>query len=258
MKRGLGGLPLDRAAAAAACDTAADQRCVEPSLCKLTCCFIDYAAAGTGRRWSAGGGMQQRMRLRRCRASSATSSAKLGSLTAWLLRHARHVRDLHMNRLNWTQDLVTTATLLTSALTACASAGVLEHLAVSLWRTPAGRDVVICTAGWAPALRRLRSLTLKCAAARVHLASSLSSLRQLTRLQLHCRKLDLGTGVQLPTNLEQLSLTDYQGVALPQQVWLAGRPAYGAAWTVRCSVAAATCGHIAGCVVVCLPSSQGQ
>ena len=71
-------------------------------------------------------------------------------------------------------------------------------------------------------MKQLRSLAIDCPSGFTHvdLPCSLSSLRQLTQLRLHCERLTLGEGVQLPPNVEQLSLMDEEGVALPQQVRL--------------------------------------
>ena len=58
-------------------------------------------------------------------------------------------------------------------------------------------------AGWAPALKQLRSLTIDCPSGSTHvyLAYSLSGLHQLTRLRLHCERLMLlGEDMQLPPN----------------------------------------------------------
>jgi len=108
-------------------------------------------------------------------------------------------------------DLNSAIIMLNSTLMACAAAGVLEQLELS-------GSQPICVAGWAPALTQLRSLTIDCPAGStvVYLDYSLSDLHQLTQLRVHCERLILGEGVQLPPNVEQLSLMDEVGVALPQ------------------------------------------
>ena len=61
------------------------------------------------------------------------SVAQLQSLTAWLLRHGRHVRSLRLHDLyvEGPDDLSSASALLNSARTACAAAGALQELQIS-------------------------------------------------------------------------------------------------------------------------------
>lgn len=136
----------------------------------------------------------------------------LRSLSVWLLRHGRHVRRL---ALRFSGDDVEEQQLLAACLAACAAGGQLERLQL----VADGLKLPLVFSAWAPVLRHLTQLELICDSG-VEVTCSLHPLTALRKLKLvnGIRSLQLGPGVRLPAQLEQLTLQDRRAAAMPEQV----------------------------------------
>ena len=143
------------------------------------------------------------------------SSTHLPSLTAWLLRHGRHVRSLNIDCYPPRDQLTMVAWELAGCLTACAATAARSLQRLSLRLADGG---TLCVASWCAVLRQLRSLELEASSYTLQISSSLAGLTAVTQLRLQGRTVSLGAGVQLPPAVERLELRDEASTALPLQV----------------------------------------
>ena len=144
-------------------------------------------------------------------------SHSVASLTAWLMRHGRHVRHMQLGGFHAKIESQEEQAQLACCLMACAG-GQLETLRAAI-------DGLV-VAAWAPAaVRSLRELQLGFAASELQISNSLHSLTQLTLLVLAGRPVRFAAGARLPASLRRLRLLDGSSSSLPAQVWPNAAPA---------------------------------
>lgn len=131
------------------------------------------------------------------------------SLTAWLARHGKHVRELSFDCYDpyfghrlWDvhEEEAVTEAAVAACMTAAGTAGQLADLAASGIRST----------DWLSALRSLRQLCLSSDSISVPLRISpaISSLTALTSLSLYGDPIAFEAGAQLPASIEELCLSD--------------------------------------------------
>ena len=137
-------------------------------------------------------------------------SHSVASLTAWLMRHGRHVRHMQLGGFHSKVESQEEQAQLACCLMACAG-GQLQTLR-------AGIDGLV-VAAWAPAaMRSLRELQLGFAASELQISTSLHSLTQLTLLELAGTPVRFAAGARLPASVRRLQLMDSCSTELPPKV----------------------------------------
>lgn len=145
------------------------------------------------------------------------TNARLPSLTAWLLRHGRHVRSLELDCGRAPTDPEAYTWELAACLGALVVARSLQRLSVSC----SSDSPDLCVTSWGVALRQLKSLRLlSCGELRI--CRSLAGLSAVTELELRGEVITVEAAAQLPPNVEQLSLSVEDDEELPHQVGPAG------------------------------------
>ena len=143
--------------------------------------------------------------------------AALPSLTAWLLRHGRHVRSCHLQC--WFGNNAARAWEMAACLGALAAARSLQQL--NLYFGCMG--AALCVTSWCAALRQLSELELVSGVSELCICSSLDGLTAVTQLGLTGTAVVVDGAAQLPPNVERFSLGCGRA-ALPLQV--------GPAWSL--------------------------
>lgn len=129
------------------------------------------------------------------------------SLTAWLARHGRHVRQLECSFPKGDGPEYPAA--IEACLVAAGLAGGLQTLSISGF---------LPSTEWLAAMRSLRELHTTRLAGPLRLCPAINTLTTLCRLRLDTPSLELTAGARLPPSVTSLHLDEYHSEAMPELV----------------------------------------
>jgi hypothetical protein len=134
------------------------------------------------------------------------------ALLPWLMQHGAHVQRLQLRLTGFAEsDRSELASLISSCVTACGTAGQLQELELS-------SETPLAPLAWLPAMRSLQWLDVGSYACELKLTADASGLTALQHMRLHGQRVIFAAPARLPLALTSLQLCGDGSPEMPQQV----------------------------------------